>query len=257
VAYLLAAALIYSFLTPGFPAQNGLIVFGVAVLGLALATIVDIVPGERYVVGRYHEHGTVRVALWTLALAAICVLISRLAGAQPGYVYGIIGTFTFTVALGIADEGRMEARGALALLVLALAVWILRIPFEPAPGVPATGVSLAINAGLVGIFVVAVEGLVFGLVPLRFLPGQKIWAWSRWRWLLLWGAGLALFAHVLVYPVTVAQPNPDPASLTTTLATVAAYGGIAIGFWAFFRWRARESHAQAEVPADRPGHPTE
>lgn len=63
--------------------------------------------------------------------------------------------------------------------------------------------------------------------------------WNRWRWLLLWGAGLALFAHVLVYPVTVAQPNPDPASLTATLVSVGVYGIIAMAFWAAFRWRER------------------
>jgi hypothetical protein len=246
-AYLLVAAIIYSFLTPGFPGDDGIVVFGVAVLGLAVANAVDIVPGQRYVAGRYGDHGRVRVALWTLVLAAGCVLISRIAGMQPGYMYGIIGTFTFTVALGVADEGRMEARGALALLILAIVVWFARIPFEPTPGVPAAGLELAINSGLVGIFVVAVEGLVFGLVPLRFLPGQKIMAWSRWRWLVLWGAGLALFAHVLVYPVTVAQPNPDPASLTTTLGSVALYGALATGFWGYFRWRAR---ARPAVGAD-------
>jgi hypothetical protein len=187
------------------------------------------------------------------------VLISRLSGMQPGYMYGIIGAFVFATALGVADEGRMEARGAVALLVLALAAWFLRVPFEPTPGVPASGAQLTINFALVGIFVVAVEGLVFGLVPLRFLPGQRIWAWSRWRWALLWGAGLALFAHVLVYPVTVAQPNPDPASLTTTLVSVGIYGGVAVAFWLFFRWRGQqgaeavepavESASAAEVPA--------
>ena len=87
--------------------------------------------------------------------------------------------------------------------------WFARIPFEPTPGVPQTGPMLIVNMALVSTFVVAVEGLVFGLVPIRFLPGQKIFAWSRWRWALLWGAGLALFAHVLMYPVTLAQPSPS------------------------------------------------
>jgi hypothetical protein len=113
--------------------------------------------------------------------------------------------------------------------------------------VPASGAQLTINFALVGIFVVAVEGLVFGLVPLRFLPGQRLWAWSRWRWAVLWGAGLALFAHVLVYPVTVAQPNPDPASLTTTLVSVGIYGGVAVAFWLFFRWRGQQG-AEAGQP---------
>jgi DNA-binding beta-propeller fold protein YncE len=248
VIYVVAAALIYSFLSPGFPAQNGLLIFGVAVLALGVATIADILPGERYVVGHYHDHGRIRVALWTLLLAAVCVLISRLAGLNPGYMYGIIGTFTFAIALNAADEGRMEAWGAVALLGLAVVTWFLRIPFEPIPGVPSSGANLIINSGLVGIFVVAVEGLVFGLVPLTFLPGAKIFAWSRWKWLLLWGAGLALFVHVLVYPVTIAQPNPSPASLTTTLGSVAIYGAIAVGFWGYFRWRAAK-HPEGEEHA--------
>ena len=130
------AAIIYSFLTPGFPWDNGLIVFGVAILGLAVVTAADILPGQRYVVGKYSDKGRIRVAMWTLVLAAVCVLISRLSGMQPGYMYGIIGAFAFGVALGVADEGRMEARGAVALLALALVAWFARIPFEPTPGRP-------------------------------------------------------------------------------------------------------------------------
>jgi DNA-binding beta-propeller fold protein YncE len=248
--YIVLAAVIYSFLTPGFPGSDAAVVLGVAVLAIAAATAADTLPGQRYVIGHYADRGRIRVAIWTLGLAAICVLISRLGDLQPGYMYGIIGTFTFVALLSVADEGRMEARGAVALLILALVVWVLRIPFQPAPGVPASGTDLTINLGLVGVFVVAVEGLVFGLVPLNFLPGQKIWAWSRWRWLLLWGAGLALFIHVLVYPVTVAQPEPSASSLTTTLISVAIYGAIAVGFWLFFRWRnARRAAAEVTGPA--------
>jgi DNA-binding beta-propeller fold protein YncE len=252
LVYLVVAAIIYSFLTPGFPSDNGLIVFGVAILGLAVVTAADILPGQRYVVRKYADKGRIRVAMWTLVLAAVCVLISRLSGMQPGYMYGIIGAFAFGVALGVADEGRMEARGAVALLALALVAWFARIPFEPTPGVPASGIELTINLALVGVFIVAVEGLVFGLVPLSFLPGQRIWAWSRWRWLALWGAGLALFAHVLMFPVTVAQPNPDPSSLTTTLFSVGVYGAIAVAFWLYFRWRGGQRSAEAADEATVP-----
>jgi hypothetical protein len=238
-AYLAIAAFILCFLYPDFPGQDALLIFVVALFGLTVANIADILPGERYVARRYRAHGTVRVAVWTLGLAAVTVLVSRVAGLQPGYMYGIIGTFTFSIALTGDDEGRMEAWGAVALLILALFTWFARIPFEPTPGVPPTGPGSIVNLGLVSIFVIAVEGLVFGLIPLRFMPGEKIMRWSRWRWLLLWGAGLALFAHVLVYPVTVAQPNPDPASLTATLVSVGIYGVIAMAFWAAFRWRER------------------
>ena len=52
LVYVLVASLIYSFLTPGFPSDNGLVVFGVAVLGLAAVTAADIVPGQRYVMAQ-------------------------------------------------------------------------------------------------------------------------------------------------------------------------------------------------------------
>ncbi len=74
--YILVAAIIYSFLTPGFPGNDAVIVLGVAILGIAAATAADILPGQRYVVGRYGDHGRIRVAVWTLGLAAICVLLS-------------------------------------------------------------------------------------------------------------------------------------------------------------------------------------
>lgn len=252
-AYLLLAAILYSFLTPGFPGADWLLVLGISVFSLVVATAVDILPGEHYVRRRYKARGQFRVVLWTLVLAAATVFISRIGNLSPGYMYGIIGTFVFAIPLTREDEGRMEARGALGLLILALVAWFARIPFEPTPGVPLTGPLLIINMALVGMFVVAVEGLVFGLIPISFMPGQKIFAWSKWRWALLWGAGLALFAHVLVYPVTLAQPSPDPATLTTTLISAGLYGALAVVFWLAFRWydgRAAAAEAAQGLPAD-------
>lgn len=253
VLYTGIGALIYSFLTPGFPAENGLLVFAVTFIALGLAMAADIIPGDRYAFRRFGAHGRPRVAIWTLVLAAGCVLVSRMASLNPGFMYGIIGTFTFSMALTRDDEGKMEARGAVALLALALGSWVLRIPFQPEPGVPASGPGSIVNAALVGVFVVSVENLVFGLIPLRFMPGQRIFDWSKRAWLVLWGAGLILFAHVLVYPVTLAQPSPDPAQLQVTLVSVAIYGVVAIGLWAAFRIRAARmggpgTHVALETP---------
>jgi hypothetical protein len=50
-----------------------------------------------------------------------------------------------------------------------------------------------------------------------------------------------------MFPVTVAQPNPDPASLTATLVSVGTYGAIAVGFWLWFRWRAGRTTAAEAV----------
>ena len=47
--------------------------------------------------------------------------------------------------IGPGDE---QARGAVALLAVAIVAWFARIPFEPTPGVPASGINLTINLAL-------------------------------------------------------------------------------------------------------------
>jgi hypothetical protein len=157
--------------------------------------------------------------------------------------------FAVGVTLSVADGGRLAARGAVLLLAMALVAWFLRIPFQPEPGVPPSPLVSAVNAVLVSLFVVGIEGVVFGLLPLAFLPGETLWHWSRWRWAVLWAVGVVLFAHVIVHPVTDYRPDPRPASLITVVITVSVYGAIALGTWAFFRWRADRA---ARLPHDAP-----
>ena len=237
--YLVVAALLYAFLDRAFPFGDQLVAFGSALITLVVATGAAILPGDRYVVRRYHEHGLPRAALWTLGLAVVCVLVTRLTDAQPGYIYGIIGGFTFTTVLTTGDRGRMAFRGGLAMLAVGFAAWFLRVPFEPALGRPQDAGQELVNKVLEGLFVGSIQGLVFGLAPLRFLTGATLRAWSRVRWLLLWAVGLVLFIGVVLYPVSSYEPHPSDAGLITMAITVAIYGLIAVAFWDFFRRRAR------------------
>ncbi|MHB8460247.1 MAG: FGLLP motif-containing membrane protein [Candidatus Limnocylindrales bacterium] len=246
--YLVVSALLYAFLDPKFPFDDQIVAFGSALLILLVATAASILPGDRYVTTRYHEHGAPRAALWTLAVAIVCVVVTRLTNAQPGYIYGIIGGFAFTTALTVADHGRMAFRGGVALLGVGVAAWFLRIPFQPVVGQPQDAGIQLVNRVLEGLFVGSIQGLVFGLVPLRFLTGETLRAWSVRRWLILWGIGIVLFIGVVLYPVSSFEPQPSDTGLITMAITVAAYGMIAVAFWAFFRRRAPRL-------ADRPPAP--
>ncbi len=210
-----------------------------AIVGLIVATVADILPGDRYVLTRYRTHGTFRVAVWTLALAAVCVAISRMANLQPGYMYGIIGTFTFGLALTRSDEGSMEARGAVGLLILALADLVRAHPVRADAGCAPDGSDAHHQHGprehLRGR---GRRAWCSGSSPSGSCPARRSSPGAGGAGPLLWGAGLALFAHVLMYPVTLAQPSPDPATLATTLVSAGIYGAIAVGFWAAFRYRA-------------------
>ena len=246
--YLVGAALLYAFLDRRFPFDDQLVAFGSALITLLVATAASILPGDRYVVSHYREHGVPRAALWTLGVAVVCVLVTRLTDAEPGYIYGIIGGFAFATALTVADRGRMAFRGGLTVLAVGFVAWFLRVPFEPAVGQPQDAGLQLVNKVLEGLFVGSIQGLVFGLVPLRFLSGAALRTWSTGRWLGLWGLSLALFISVVLYPVSSYEPHPTDAGLITMVITVVVYGLIAVIFWDFFRRRARRT--AAATPAD-------
>ena len=69
-------------------------------------------------------------------------------------------------------------------------------------------------------FIGAVESSAIGLIPLQFLSGSTLFGWNRVRWALLWGLGLLLFAHVILYPVSSLVPTPSATGLWTVLLTV-------------------------------------
>jgi hypothetical protein len=236
LVYLGLATLLYSFLEPTFPFNNGLETFGTTLFGIAVGTALSQVPGELYVRRRYGQGGKVKVALWTLGLAAACVLITRVTAVEPGYVYGIIGGFTFAAVLSADDKGRMAFRGVTILLAVGFLAWFVRVPFQP--GGPITGDgAVLINRLLARMFVTAVEGCAIGLIPLRYLEGEELFSWNRARWAVVWAMSLLLFAHVILYPVSSFEPNPSATGLWTIALTVFVYGALAIGFWWFFRQR--------------------
>jgi hypothetical protein len=86
-------------------------------------------------------------------------------------------------------------------------------------------------------FVGGLVGLVLGLIPLRYLPGEKVAGWSLLAWGLLFGGASFVFVHVILHPESGFVGKPTTASLFTTLALFVAFAVISILFWGYFRWR--------------------
>jgi hypothetical protein len=63
-----------------------------------------------------------------LAVAAICVLISRLSSFEPGYLYGVIAGLAFQGTLPKHEQGHTVAIAAIAGLSIAVVAWLLWIP---------------------------------------------------------------------------------------------------------------------------------
>jgi hypothetical protein len=79
--------------------------------------------------------------------------------------------------------------------------------------------------------------MLFGLVPLRFLPGARIKSWSWIAWTALFVVVLYVFVHVLLMPESGYLGRSTAASVSLTVALFAAFAVISVAFWGYFRWR--------------------
>ncbi|MGC0418549.1 FGLLP motif-containing membrane protein [Embleya sp. AB8] len=186
-----------------------------------------------------------------LVVALLLGVLSRAAHLVPGYVYGLFLAFTHAGLrqLSPREEGRATALGAWALAGLGASAWVWRIPVERVladQDSPAFGWVLAENV-LTQTYVGAVIGLVFGLLPIRFLDGHLLWRWSRWGWAAVYAVAVFLFLLTLVDPTGVAV------GATRRMCVDAAwwFGAFllaSVAFWAVFRLRSATPPAPPPPP---------
>ena len=107
---------------------------------------------------------------------------------------------------------------------------------------------LVLEATLGGIFWCGLDSLVIGLLPLRFLQGSEVRAWSRRAWLVLFAMTQLAFVHILLRPSTgyVADTRQSPTVVVVGLFV--AFALFSVAFWAYFRYRAPRAPAE-----DQPG----
>ena len=214
--------------------------------------------------GRLFRSATHHASSWylraipsALLIAVACVLVSRLTHFQPGYLYGVLGGAVFAVALDKRSEGRAEVAAAGAGLVIALLAWIAFGPVaRAADGADPAFWLLSVDAFLAALFIGGLEGLLFGLIPLRFLPGFRVKAWSWIVWGALMFGVLFAFVHVLLLPESGYLGRSTAASVTVTLALFVGFGVLSGLFWLYFRLRPAAEEADAPERAVAPAQAT-
>jgi hypothetical protein len=238
-AFFVISAVIYSFLDPTFgPGDVGasLITFAGMLAALVAGTLVFALPTLIFRWLHTREIGRLRVLPGTIAVAAACVLITRLTGFQPGYLYGLVIGLVFATELAAAAEGRGAFIAAAWMLAVALAAWMALIPVGSAAADGAIG-PMILQATLTTLVVGGLEGVAIGLLPLRFLPGEAVLAWSRRAWAILFGIGVFAFLHVLVNPSSGYLADTERAPLLTVVLLLAGFAIASVGLWAWFRFR--------------------
>jgi len=246
--FLLLSALVYGFLSPAFGLNsNSLILFLGLVVGLSFITAAFDLPLRVYHRRRTKKQdaGVLRALWWTLLIAIVCVLISRLSGFQPGYLYGLIISIVFVTEISLRDEGLGTWLASLWLLALSFVSWIL-LGIARQMGGDAT-LQLFIQTILATFVVAGIEALVIGLLPMRFLPGHPLFAWRRSLWFPLFALAIFGYLLILVDPANGYLSNDSQAPMLVGIVFLVTFGIVSFGTWAYFRYR------PARTGGDRPG----
>ena len=85
---------------------------------------------------------------------------------------------------------------------------------------------------------------MIGLIPLRFLPGERLAQWRWGAWALLFGLAMITVIEVVIRPQTnAARGRSEP--FWTTLALFLGFGLASILFWLYFQVRREPAQSPA------------
>jgi hypothetical protein len=248
LAVVVTSAIVYAFLDPelGFTLDG----FGL-VLSLAIAVAITTFAYEGLQsllsTRRLGAPARIRMLPAAILIAVVCVVISRVMSFQPGYVFGIVGGLTFTTATEPEPRafGRNVLLCAAVLLAVSLGAWFAAIPVAAA--VQSTGGFLltTLQASLIAVFVMGLEALLFGLLPLGFMDGEKIMRYSKVAWMIAFGVVGFAFWHVLLNPSSKYLDSFSQKSVVMMFALLGAYGLVTLGMYLYFRSPSRQPIAVA------------
>ncbi|MDX6680847.1 MAG: TolB protein, partial [Solirubrobacteraceae bacterium] len=194
---------IYAFLDPQFPNKPGAAEYALGML-LAFGVLVglQLVTWRRYV----HRHLPEVAGGWSVypgqvAVSIMCVAVSRIAHFVPGLVFGMSGGYQPRRPLSVPHAGRRALLSYSWLLAISLTAWAASIPIaRAADHAGASAVVLVLDAALAVLALGGMQSVVFGLVPLMFMDGEKLYRWRRSVWLGLWSVGVLWMAIVVINP---------------------------------------------------------
>lgn len=221
----------------GFDASTAVAAIGLSV-AIAVVVAAFSLPTFAYLRRNYGERPAVVVVPGAVLLAVVCVVVSRAAGVEPGYFFGLVAGVAFTRRLAEDTTGHLAARSVVVLLVLGMVAWLGLGPVSDAAAQPGAGLGpILAESFLSGVFWVALASLVIALVPLRGLPGRRILHWDRNVWALLCGLALFVFVHVLLLPGSAYVADASNGPAVAFVGLVVAFALASVGLWAYFQYR--------------------
>jgi hypothetical protein len=251
IAGVLASTVLFSFVEPDFPNEEGAWQYALGMLlGFTLVSTVFFVTW-RFVVHWLEPEGEGRWIVYPpyILLAAFLVVMARLAHFLPGVVLGTVAEYEPARKLNRRTAGIRVANTYGALLIIGLIAWFAWIPVSDAASKEgASSLTLILDSMLAITFVSALESVAFGLIPMRFLDGNDLFVWKKPLWAAMWGGSLLWFTVVILNPALSAHEEAH-ARLGWLVVLFSALMAIALATWGYFRlreWRAWRKSAPAE-----------
>ena len=242
--FLVTATVVIGLVDPGFGLNFRSLPIFVGMLGfLTFGGLVTGRLGAFYAGWRLGLKHRFRVYPGALAVAVVCVVVSRTVHFLPGYVYGVVMGAELQRDLDDKEQGPAIAFALATTFFISIAAWLLWVPVKALADSTAALPYTTLDVFLAAVFVGGVEGILFGLLPLRFQPGDVLrkWHWQVWLGYIL-VAAFALF-HLLVRP----RPDANLTPLVVVLGLFLVFGGVSVLFWAYFNFRAGGTNPRAPM----------
>jgi hypothetical protein len=198
---------------------------------------------------QHHKYPTrtyLRALPLGLAIAALCVLISRVTSFEPGYLYGVVVGISFAESLEERHNAHLTVISTMSTLVVALVAWFIWIPVNHLALTHVGNVPIGLLDDVLGsIFVGGLVGTVVGLMPLQFLPGATLLRWRKDVWVIVFFIAIFLLMEVELNPAS-GPTHHGSAPVVTALVLFVGFGGATIWMRHFFAQRVK---AKTATPA--------
>lgn len=242
----LASATIHGLIDPhfGFDRASLALALGLTVAFLVLTCAWEL-PLSWSLHNRTDERRSMRLFVGSIPIGVLCVVISRVGHIQPGYLIGVCAA---VVPVDGNASDRERGRGVFLCAVFtigsAVAAWCWSVPVDRAVthaiedhGNAPFGL-LVLQAALTATVVAGLECAVFGLLPMTFVKGVQVVAWSRAWWAVAFTVAVFGLLHLVLHPAAGTEGSVR-ADITTWLPLpVVVVASVA--FWAWFRKRVRD-----------------
>ena len=165
----------------------------------------------------------------TLVLVVVAVAFTRVTGFEPGIIFGLVAG----VGFGALVSRSQEAWAALVSLGYGAAAGLVAWFGYGVGGDPEGVIGTFVSEALAGTAIAGLAALPIALFPLPGMPGHAVFAWSRARWAVCYGFGLAGFFLVLM-PTPFAWDQVGW-SLRAWVLAYLGYLGVAVLAWGLLR----------------------